>query len=187
LTAWQGLAMPVLQAIGDRWQATGEGLDVEHAFCEALFSVLRGVAESLERPRNVGPVLLTCAEGEQHSLPLHVLAAALAEVGVGCTMLGTGMPAHALIAAVRRTGPDVVFIYAQQPVADPGVLEQLPRQRPTPRVLLGGPGWEAARLPGSALRVDTLSAAVVAVVSAIHESLRSTKRSTQATSPASRN
>jgi hypothetical protein len=78
------------------------------------------------------------------------------------------MPAASLIAAVRRTGPAVVFVYARLPVGDPGVLEQLPRQRPAPRVVLGGPGWHTAGVPGSVLRVDTLGSAVVEVVSGVH-------------------
>jgi methanogenic corrinoid protein MtbC1 len=168
VAAWEGLAMPVLQAIGDRWQSTGEGVDVEHAFTQAWLGVLSGVTATLEKPRNTWPVLLSCAEQEQHSIPLHVLAAALAEIGVGCRMLGENMPPEALIAAVRRTGPGVVFVYARLPVADADVVEQLPRQRPAPRVVLGGPGWDAVRLPGAVLRVDTLGSAVGEVVSGVH-------------------
>jgi hypothetical protein len=168
VSAWEAMAMPVLQALGDRWQATGEGVDVEHAFSEAVISVMHGVTDALDTPRNTCPVLLTCAESEQHSIPLHVLAAALAEVGIGCRMLGEGMPAASLIAAVRRTGPAVVFVYARLPVGDPDVLDHLPRQRPAPRVVLGGPGWRSAQVPGSVLRVDTLGSAVVEVVSGVH-------------------
>ena len=162
--AWELMAMPVLQALGERWEATGEGVEVEHAFSAAVVGVMHGVTERLESARNTCPVLLACAEGEQHSLPLHVLAAALAEVGIGCRMLGGGMPADCLIGAVRRTGPAVVFLYARVPVDDLGVLEQLPRQRPAPRVVLGGPGWSDALVPGSLHRVDSLNSAVAEVV-----------------------
>jgi DNA-binding transcriptional MerR regulator/methanogenic corrinoid protein MtbC1 len=168
VSAWEAMAMPVLQAIGDRWQATGEGIDVEHAFSEALISVLHGVTDSLGTPRNTCPVLLTCADGEQHSIPMHVLAAALAEIGIGCRMFGEGMPPSSLIAAVRRIGPAVVFLYARLPVGDCAVLDELPRQRPAPRVVLGGPGWNRARVAGSVPRVDALGPAVVEVVSGVH-------------------
>ena len=56
-------------------------------------------------PRNGRPVLLACTPGELHSLPLSALAAALAEHGIGVRLLGGGLPAGALAAAVRRTGP----------------------------------------------------------------------------------
>jgi len=165
---WETLAMPVLQAIGDRWQVTGDGVDVEHAFSEALLSELRRVTLGLGRPRNGSPVLLACAEGDYHTLPLHVLAAALAEEQVGARMLGAGMPAAALVAAVRRSGPAVVFLYARMRVADVEVLEVLPRQRPAPRLLVGGMGWHEHRLPPSAHPVGSLGEAVDQVLGAFH-------------------
>src|SRR3712207_8376925 len=62
------------------------------SFSEAITGVLRGGPASLRRPRNVRPVVLSCAEGDYHTLPLHALAAALAEEGVGVRLLGVGMP-----------------------------------------------------------------------------------------------
>jgi methanogenic corrinoid protein MtbC1 len=165
---WNDLATPVLQAVGDRWQITGEGVDVEHAFAETLMGVLRGVTAGLEHPSNRRPVLLTCAEGDHHTLPLHVLAAALAERGVGCRMLGVGLPARALQAAVRRSGPSVVFVYARLATRAVRVLSELPRQRPAPRVLVGGTGWDHAALPDCVGAVGSLDEALVEVVSAVH-------------------
>jgi hypothetical protein len=158
--AWNTMVMPVLRGLGDRWEATGDGVDVEHAFVEATLGVLRGTTAMLHRPRNVRPVLLACAEGEQHTLALHVLAAALAEVKIGCRMLGVGLPTGALAAAIRCTGPAVVFVYARLPVADDSSLRGLPRQRPAPRVLVGGPGWRQIGLPAKAGRVESLRSAV---------------------------
>jgi len=168
IDTWDTLAMPVLQAIGDRWQVTGDGVDVEHAFSEALLSELRRVTIGLGRPRNSSPVLLACAEGDYHTLPLHVLAAALAEEQVGARMLGVGMPAAALVAAVRRSGPAVVFLYARMRVDDVEVLEVLPRQRPAPRLLVGGKGWHEHLLPPSAHPVGSLAEAVDQVLGTFH-------------------
>jgi len=165
---WDGLVMPVLAGIGERWRNTGEGVDVEHAFSEATLSVLRGVSASIARPRNTQPVLLTCAEGDYHTLPLHVLAAALAEEEVGTRMLGSGMPPEALVAAVRRSGPAVVFVFARLPVGDISVLEQLPRQRPAPRVIVGGRGWDHAAIPTAAVQVGSLGEAMDEVLGAVH-------------------
>jgi methanogenic corrinoid protein MtbC1 len=166
-TAWDTMAMPVLQSIGERWRVTGDGVDVEHAFSEALVAVLHGVTARLRRPRNVRPVVLACAEGDYHTLPLHALAAALAEEGVGVRLLGVGMPAAALVAAVRRTGPATVFLYARLPVADVAVLEMLPRQRPAPRVVVGGPGWHDRELPAQVALSADLGDAVDRVLDSI--------------------
>jgi hypothetical protein len=160
IATWNTMVLPVLKGLGDRWEATGDGVDVEHAFAEATVGVLRGVTATLYRPRNVRPVLLACADGDHHSLPLHVLAAALSEVEIGCRMLGVGLPAASLVAAVRRTGPAVTFVYARLPVADPSSLGEFPRQRPAPAVLVGGPGWNGLDVPAHIARVDSLRSAV---------------------------
>jgi MerR family transcriptional regulator, light-induced transcriptional regulator len=161
------MAMPVLQSIGERWRVTGDGIDVEHAFSEAATAVLRGVSGSLRRPRNVRPIVLACAEGDYHTLPLHALAAALAEQQVGVRLLGVGMPASALVAAVRRTGPAVVFLYARMAVLDVQVLDLLPRQRPAPRVVVGGPGWGDRALPPLVSVVGGLEEAVEHVLESV--------------------
>jgi hypothetical protein len=168
VSTWDTMVAPVLRGLGERWQVTGEGVDVEHAFTEATLAVLRGVTAGLLRPRNVRPVLLACADGDQHSLPLHVLSAALAEGGVGCRVLGAGLPGRSLVAAMRRTGPAAVFVYARMPVGDAAVLREFPRQRPAPRVLVGGPGWQYVEVPGGVVRVDSLTAAVEEVRAAVH-------------------
>jgi MerR family transcriptional regulator, light-induced transcriptional regulator len=165
--AWDTLAMPVLQSIGERWRVTGDGVDVEHAFSEALLTVLHSVTAELRRPNNSRPVVLGCAEGDYHTLPLHALAAALAEQHIGVRVLGVGMPASALVAAVRRSGPAAVFLYARLPVGDVEVLDLLPRQRPAPRILLGGPGWARRALPTQARLAGTLVEAVDAVVETV--------------------
>jgi DNA-binding transcriptional MerR regulator/methanogenic corrinoid protein MtbC1 len=168
LRAWDGLAMPVLRAMGERWTQTGDGVEVEHAFAEAVVGVFHGVTGALHRARNTRPVLLACAEGDYHTLPLHALAAALAEEEVGCRLLGVGMPADALVAAVRRSGPAVVFLYARLATNDVEVLDTIRRQRPAPRLVVGGPGWRDGDLPPSAVRVGSLVDAVEEVISAAH-------------------
>jgi len=165
--AWEELAMPVLRAIGERWSQTGDGIEIEHAFSETVVGVFRGVTASLRRPVNTRPVLLTCAEGDYHTLPLHALAAALAEDDIGCRLLGVGMPAAALVSAVRRSGPAAVFLFARLPAGDVEVLHDLPRQRPAPRVVLGGPGWPRPGLPGCVVHVGSLAEAVAQVTAAV--------------------
>ena len=167
VSTWDLLVTPVLTALGQRWRATGEGIEVEHAFSEAVLGVLRGWSCSVHSPRNVRPVLLACPEGDQHVLPLFALAAALAEDRVGCRMLGAGMPSSCLLAAVRRSGPAVVFLHARMPVDDIEILRDIPRQRPVPRVMVGGRGWDPDLLPRCARLVSTLGEAVDEVTAAL--------------------
>ena len=85
---------------------------------------------------------------ELHVVPLAVLAALLAERGVGCRSLGAALPADALAAAVRRTAPAAVVLWSQLPsTADPTVVTGLPVTRPRYRTFVAGPGWDGAALP----------------------------------------
>lgn len=180
VATWNRLAAPVLQAVGERWRATGELVDVEHLFSETLVDVLRFVVARHQPPQRPNPLLLACLHTEQHTLPLHALAAALAERGVGCRVLGGGLPPSSLVSAVRRTGPTLVFLYARLPVGDVSALGDLPRQRPAPQLLLGGPGWPDRRSQVTTARmlgrtsgrtidrtVGSLSEAVGAVLAAV--------------------
>lgn len=167
IVTWDELLTPVLVAVGERWAATGDGIEVEHMLSETAVGALRAVSVAPE-PRNGRPVLLACAPEEMHSLPLSALSAALAEQGIGVRMLGGGLPAVALAAAVRRTGPAVVLVWAQIPRhADPRLLESLPVLRPPVAVLAGGAGWRGRRLPTRVTYVSDLTAAVTLVGRAV--------------------
>lgn len=148
LHTWDHVLRPVLVAAGSRWAATGEGVEVEHLLSDCITAVLREVAARAHEPPGRRPVLLACGPDEQHSLPVHALAAGLAERGTVARTLGPAMPAAAIEAAVRRTGPAVLFLWSQLPgTADPAVFAGLPVTRPPTALLVGGPGWVADRLP----------------------------------------
>ena len=84
----------------------------------------------------------------------------MTERGLASRVLGAALPADALSAAVRRTGPAAVLLYAAMPV-EPEVLEQiLRRSHPATRYLLGGPGWGEPTVPPFAEMVGSLGQAV---------------------------
>ena len=166
IRAWDTLIAPVLIGLGDRWAATGEGVEVEHLFSECVMGVMRASTARLTQPRNTVPVLLACLDDEQHSLPIHALAAALAERGVGARQLGSRMPAFALASAVRRSGPGVVFLFATMPVPNVDDLGMLTRVRPSPRVMVGGPGWPRD-LPPAVRPISSLQQAVDAILTVV--------------------
>lgn len=167
IPAWEDVLSPVLVAIGERWAATGEGIEVEHLLAETATSVLRGATQAPE-PRNGRPVLLACTPGELHSLPLSALAAALAEHGIGVRLLGGSLPGRALAAAVRRTGPAALMVWSQLlEHADVAVLERLPLLRPPVAVLAGGIGWLGRPLPARVTYASDLTAAVALIGRAV--------------------
>lgn len=143
IATWDSLIVPALATIGQRWAKTGQGVDVEHLASECVLGVLRHhVQRFAASPVNTRPILLACAEDEQHSLPLHAVASALAERHVSTRVLGARVPVDALASAIRRIGPAAVFVWAQRPnTGDPRQLASLPEIRPAPVVAVAGPGW----------------------------------------------
>jgi DNA-binding transcriptional MerR regulator len=169
---WQEMVLPVLVGVGERWRASGRGVEVEHLLCECVEDELRAVTRGLAEPRNVPAVLLAALAPEEHALPLHALAAALAERRVGVRMFGGGVPVGALADAMTRTGPAVVFLWAQgvHGLLDPARLDGLPELRPRPLLALGGAGWRAPDPEHAALavrQVDDLPSAVQVVMSGL--------------------
>lgn len=159
IATWDNVVAPLLRSVGDRWAATGEGVEVEHLLTEVAIGVFARIDP--DPPASCRPVLLSCADGERHSLPLHALCAALAERRVPARMLGAALPPAALAAAVRRTGPAVLVVYAQQPEhAVTGLLSAVPAQRPPTSVLAGGTGWAPDALPDRVRYVHDLGEAV---------------------------
>lgn len=164
---WDRLLVPVLVDIGHRFEATGTCVEAEHLLSTVVLAAFSEVTGRMRRPHNVRPVLLACAEEEQHSLPVHALAAALAVRRIASRNLGARTPHDALAAAIRRTGPLAVFVWSQVPAtADVAGLAALPRLRPKSRLIVGGPGWEGRRLPAGVRLATTLEESVELVAAA---------------------
>ena len=159
VATWDDVLCPVLVAAGLRWQRTGEGVDVEHVLSEATTEALRAHRARLLRPVPGRPVLLACAPEDEHVLPLHVAAVALAERRVPVRLLGPGVPPNALASAARRTGASAVFVWRQRVEGPAADLAGLPRSRPPVLAVVGGPGWRRGETPpGARLAVDLRSA-----------------------------
>ncbi|WP_189058682.1 MerR family transcriptional regulator [Longimycelium tulufanense] len=148
VSTWDGVIRPVVCAVGERWEHSGAGIAVGHMLDECVVTALSRATASAPPPRNPRPVLLACMPDEQHSLPIKALGAELALRGVGTLTLGAAVPPDALAAAVRRTAPAAVVLWAHLPRnANPDLLTALPRPRQRVRVFAGGPGWEPVLLP----------------------------------------
>lgn len=149
ITAWEEVIAPTLHAVGRKWASAGERyVEVEHLLSWYVSSALRRIRPAPD-PLPAPPVLLACAPGEQHSLPMEALAAALGERAVPVRMFGADLPADALREAVRRTGPRAVVLWAQsRTTADAALVRSLGGIEWGPRgarghsaLLLAGPGW----------------------------------------------
>ena len=156
---WDHLIVPVLIGVGQKWEQSGSGIDVEHVLSEAIQAEF---SERVSRApsTSLATVLLAAAPGELHVLPMWALAAGLAERQVAMRMMGARTPAGALGQAMRRIGPGAVLVWSQTPESgDPAELVVLPELRPEPLILLGGPGWWPVAPPRGE-RVSDLSEAI---------------------------
>lgn len=171
VTTWDTLLRPVLAGIGERHAATAALIEVEHlvsrCVSEAFAAVVRAHA-STGPPR----ILLSCADEEQHSLPLEALGAALAETGIAHRLLGARVPVRALLEAVNRIGPAAVVLWSQtRSTADPAQLTALLAGPHRPLlVLAAGPGWRADSLPAGVVRPVDLAEAL-SLAAAVRDSL----------------
>ena len=157
VAVWEDLCRPALAAVdaeqrSDSASGAEECVEREHVLSWAIAAALHG-RTSRNTTRGGPAVLLACADGEQHTLPLEALTAALTDRGVPVRMLGAAVPAASLEHAVRTTRPTAVVLWSQTPrtaVAGPGAV---------PRRILAGPGWPETLTRG-ATHVASLSDAV---------------------------
>ncbi len=154
--SWENLLRPVLRGVGDYWESSERGVEIEHLLSESVLAALSTVIVRLRRPVNARPVLMACAPEEMHSLPLFVLAAALTESRIGSHVMGMRVPDRALLDAVERLGPAVVVVWSHIPEnSEPALLEALIAHRLAPHIVLGGGAWgDAAAEAGESSRVE---------------------------------
>ncbi|MGW6545725.1 MerR family transcriptional regulator [Streptomyces massasporeus] len=157
VAAWTEVIMPTLQAVGRKWENSGEKyIEVEHFLSWHISGALRRGAPPSAADRPGATVVLACVPGENHTLPLEVLAAALAERGLPVRMFGAALPVESLVTAVRRTGPAAVGLWAQSRATASRPLAQhvaamewgVRGARRKPVVLTIGPGWSGRTVTG---------------------------------------
>jgi DNA-binding transcriptional MerR regulator len=171
VAAWTEVIVPTLQAVGRKWETSGERyVEVEHFLSWHVSGALRRAAPRTVAARPGATTVLACVPGENHTLPLEALAAALTERGVPVRMFGGALPVESLVAAVRRTGPAAVALWAQSRTTASRPLAQhvaamewgVRGARRRPVLLTLGPGWAGRTVPGLA-RPSGLAEAVAAL------------------------
>ncbi|MFG3105584.1 MerR family transcriptional regulator [Streptomyces tendae] len=175
VAAWTEVIVPTLQAVGRKWETSGEKyVEVEHFLSWHVSGALRRATPRTVADRPGATTVLACVPGENHTLPLEVLSAALTERGVPVRMFGGALPVESLVAAVRRTGPAAVGLWAQSRTTASRPLAQhvaamewgVRGARRGPVVLTLGPGWAGQAVAGLT-RPSGLAEAVAALESAV--------------------
>lgn len=167
INTWNELIVPVLIAVGNEWAELGTGIEVEHLLTEIITHLMQSSNERPSDPINSRPVLLACIGEEMHTLALYTLGAALAERNIQSQFLGARTPISAVGAMVKRSAPPAVFLWAQlDKNGKSEVIADIPKIRPAPRIILGGPGWRKSSKK-SLVRVNCLDSAIVEITRAV--------------------
>ena len=167
INTWNELIVPVLIAVGNEWAELGTGIEIEHLLTEIITRLMQSSNQTPDLPINSRPVLLACIGEEMHTLALYTLGAALAERNIQSQFLGARTPISAVGAVVKKSAPPAVFLWAQ--LAKNGkseVIGDIPKIRPAPRIILGGPGWLKSSRK-SVVRVDCLDSAITEITRAV--------------------
>jgi methanogenic corrinoid protein MtbC1 len=163
---WEKVLTPVLVAIGEKWEKTGEGVEQEHMLAETITGIFRSLANSVTEPENARPVLLACAPYELHTIPMYAIAAGLAEQNVATRILGARMPADALAAAAKKIGPSAIVVWSQTVgTADITIWESVEPMRPAPLLVSVGPGWQP-ELPAGVVKPHDFTSTLIALTAA---------------------
>jgi excisionase family DNA binding protein len=135
----------VLEEIGERWAEGTLSILEEHVATERLSRCLAQVSDQLTSRPGAPRLLLTTAEGEEHTLGLSLAEIVIREQGWPVLWAGRRVPLSEIVAHVASGGVDAVAVSASG-IADPGdLLAQTERLGAICRagevhLLLGGSG-----------------------------------------------
>ena len=148
LGAWWKVAeslAAVLEEMGERWTEGSLSILEEHMASERLSRILAQVSDQLPSRPGAPRLLLTTAEGEEHTLGLSLAEMVIREHGWPVLWAGRRVPLSEIVAHVASGAVDAVAVAASS-MADPGdLLAQTERLGAICRagevhLLLGGSG-----------------------------------------------
>lgn len=104
------LLMPLLAALGDRWDRTTGGIAEEHFFGVYMRNKLGARFHHRQHHARGRCLLAACLPGEHHELGILLLALAAHDRGFRVVLLGADMPLGQLLHVRQRTGIDAVVL-----------------------------------------------------------------------------
>ncbi|MEU3622881.1 helix-turn-helix-type transcriptional regulator [Amycolatopsis coloradensis] len=155
---WADVLLPVLRGLGGRWLRGDVCYEAEWALTtEVSLALQRYVARFTAAPSERG-VLVACCPDERHSLPVEILRASMAEIGIPALYLGQLVPADTLVGLAAKVDPVLVVLWSMSADTVDGPLCQRLQRRGC-EVAVAGPGWEGRTVRGAPW-VNDLTAAL---------------------------
>ncbi|MFC3452308.1 MerR family transcriptional regulator [Amycolatopsis speibonae] len=145
---WTDVLLPILRNLGGRWLRNDVCFESEWALTsEVSYALQRYVARFAYTPSD-RRVLIACCPEERHSLPVEILRASMAEVGIPAVYLGHMVPAETTTGMVAKLEPVLVVLWSMSPTTVDNVLRQRLQRRGFD-VAVAGPGWEGLNVRGA--------------------------------------
>ena len=137
--------LPLLRALGDRWEAGRLSPAQEHLVSAIVRSVLGGLLRSIARREGSPRIVFATPAGERHELCLLCAAVLTADAGYGVLYLGADLPAADIAHAAENSGAAGVVLGTTTPGAVTRTeARHLARALSNVELWIGGP--EAAAL-----------------------------------------
>ncbi len=151
----QGLLGSAQAEVGRRWEVNQWSVADEHAATAITDAVLGALAWRMDAAEDQGHVVVTCAEGEWHSLAARMAAEVLRLHGWQVTFLGASTPADHLRRFLAEVGAVAVVVSCSVPIFLAGALRsvQAAQSEGIP-VLVGGRALGPDDLRASRLGAD---------------------------------
>lgn len=109
--------LPLLRALGDRWEAGTLSVAQEHLVSAIIRSVLGGLLRSIARSDGSPRIVFATPAGERHELCLLCAAVLTASAGYGVLYLGPDLPAADIAHAAEISGATGVVLGTTTPGA----------------------------------------------------------------------
>lgn len=170
LDVLEGLVTATQARVGRLWADNVWNVAMEHRATSVGEDVVAALAAA---PRNGrrgvrGRAVVTCCDGEWHSLPSRVVATAMRDSGWQVDYLGASVPVSHLAQFLHDSGADVTAVSCSLPTALPRAREMIEasRQIGAP-VIVGGAGFGPGGKWGLALGANGTAAAASSVDSVL--------------------
>ena len=158
---------PAQVEVGRLWQVNEWSVADEHAASAVTEAALMAAAASpsLTERRAAGMIVLACAAGEWHTLPLRMVSEVLGAAGFETVFLGASVPPPHLRSFLEKNRPVALALNCSHALSLEGARESIEAAHATGTpVLVGGRGFgtngQRARLVGADQWCDDPSQAV---------------------------
>jgi len=125
--------------VGDRWQRNELTPVDEHLASGVAAAALDALAGETSRVDVSGLTVVTCAEGDWHSLAAQMFGESLRSHGFGVRVLGASTPVEAVADFLERSGCDALAVSCSLPIFFPGVIRliDIAHERGIPAIVGG--------------------------------------------------